>query len=61
MLVPLQIVVFPEIVIVGNEFTCTVNVSVFVQPLTPVPVMLYVELEVGLTVIELEELPVFHK
>ena len=35
--VPLQIVVFPVIEIVGNEFTPTLKVSVFVHPLLLVP------------------------
>ena len=59
--VPLQIVEFPEIVSIGNAFTCTVKVSVFVHPLLLVPSTVYVIDEVGLTVIELDVLPVFHK
>ena len=48
------------IAIVGNGLTCTVNVSVFLHPLLSVPVTEYVVFEVGLTVIEVAVLPVFH-
>jgi hypothetical protein len=34
---PLQIVVFPEMEIIGNEFICNVKVSVFLHPLLLVP------------------------
>ena len=59
--VPLQIVEFPVIVSIGNAFTCTVKVSVFVHPLLLVPTIVYVVVVVGLTIIELDVLPVFHK
>ena len=59
--VPLQIVEFPVIVSIGNAFTCTVKVSVFVHPLLLVPSTVYVIVVVGLTVIEFRVLNVFHK
>ena len=58
--VPLQTVVLPVIAIVGNGLTCTVNVSVFLHPLLSVPITEYVVFEVGLTVIKVVVLPVFH-
>ena len=59
--VPLQIDEFPVIVSIGNAFTCTVKVSVFVHPLLLVPSTVYVVVVVGLTIIDLDVLPVFHK
>ena len=37
-LVPLQMVKFPEIIIVGNWFTTIAKLDVFVHPLLSVPV-----------------------
>ena len=44
---PLQIALLPVTNTVGTVFTATVTVAVFVQPLLPVPVTVYVVLAVG--------------
>ena len=49
-LLPLHIGEGVGAVIVGGGFTTTATVVVFIQPLPSVPVMLYVELIVGLAV-----------
>jgi len=51
LLLPLQIVPLLA-VIVGIELTVTVDVAVFVQLLTSVPVTEYIVVSVGLTVFE---------
>ena len=49
-------------VTVGEVLTDTDTVAVFVHPLAPVPVTVYVVLEVGLTVIEVPlKLPGIHE
>ena len=49
-LLPLHIGAGVGTVIVGGGFTATATVVVFTQPLPSVPVMVYVELIVGLAV-----------
>ncbi len=48
---PVQIVPFPEIETEGTEFTVTILVAVFVQPLAKAPTTVYVVFVVGLTLI----------
>ena len=49
-LLPLHIDAGVGDVIVGSGFTATATVVVFIQPLPSVPVMVYVELIVGMAV-----------
>ena len=59
--VPLQMVKFPVILIVGNWFTWIAKLSIFSHPLPSVPITVYVVFVVGLTKMESKVFPLFHK